>query len=214
MRIRLIPTKSFRLLTALCIALTASCAQATFINFDDILYVPADPESPNFYDVELTNQYADKGLWVDGGFIMSYDGIDPGTVVSQPSFLLASNLLILSFTGDLPTFVGMYVSSSFEESIYLNAYNSTGLVASKNTLGYQPDENEDNDDGYTPKQYVTFNVDAGISSITIENAYNIRVSALIDDLTFTRNASVPEPSSVILLMLGLLGLAVTRKIKN
>jgi len=214
MRINLPSIKSFSLLASLCIALTANCAQATFINFDDILYVPADPESPNFYDVELTNQYADKGLLVAGGFIMSYDGIDPGTVVSQPSFLLASNFLTLSFIGNLPTFVGMYVSSSFEESIYLSAYNSTGLVGLKNTLGYQPDENEENDGGYTPKQYVTFNVDTGISSITVENAYNMRVSALIDDLTFTRSASVPEPSSVLLLMLGLLGLVVTRKFKN
>ena len=214
MRINLPPIKSFRLLTTLCIALTASCAQATFINFDDILYVPVDPESPNFYDVELTNQYADKGLLVDGGFILSYEGTDPGTVASQPSFLLGSNFLTLSFIGELPTFVGMYVSSSFEESIYLNAYNSSGLVASKNTLGYQPDENEDNDGGYTPKQYVTFNTSAGISSITVENAYNMRVSAIIDDLTFTRSTSVPEPSSVLLLTLGLLGLVVTRRFKN
>jgi hypothetical protein len=214
MRINLLRFKPFRLLASLGIALSTSCAQATFINFDDIQYVPEDPESPNFYDVELTNQYADKGLLVDGGFIMSYEGIAPGTVASQPSYLLGSEFLTFSFLGDLPTFVGLYVSSSFEESIYFNAYNSSGLVAAKNTLGFQPDDDSENDDGYIPKQYVTFNSDIGISSITVENAFGLRASAIIDDLTFTRSVSVPEPSSVLLLMFGVLGLAVRRKLKN
>jgi hypothetical protein len=198
-----------RLVTAGALSITASFAHATFINFDDIPYVLEEDEPGNFYDVPLTDQYADKGLIVDNGYILPYLSED-GTAL-QSNYLLGGNVLTFIFTGDLPTVVSMYVTSLYQDSIFLNAYNSSGLVQELRTKGTHgewgtPDYEEES----PPNQFVSFNVEAGISRITIENYYNTRVSARIDDLTFTRNASVPEPSSVLLLVLGLCVLAWRR----
>jgi hypothetical protein len=102
----------------------------------------------------------------------------------------------------------MYVSSFLDEAMFLNAYRGEDLIESKRTAGRAdlgPDSTE-----YIPKQLVTFDAAAGISSITVEGYFNRRTSALIDDLSFTRNASVPEPSSWLLMALGLLGLSLKR----
>ena len=191
-----------RFIAALGFLIIANSAHAVFIDFDDIDYIPVDPESPQFYDVPLSDEYADKGLLIDGAFLMAY-GDDPAAVKSRPNFLLGSNFLTLSFTGELPTFVGMYVSSFLEEPMFLNAYNSTGLIGSKATKGHAGPEYPNY--RYTHKQYIGFSNDAGISSVTMEGFYNMRVSGMIDDLTFTRKvaASVPEPSALILLALGI-----------
>jgi len=191
-----------RLITASALSISASFAHATFINFDDIQYVPADNESPNFYDTPLTNQYDNKGLIVDDGYILPY--LSEEGVPLQSNYLLGGNVLSLNFFGDLPTVVSMYVTSLVGDAIFLNAYNSSGLVQEIRTKGTHgewgtPDYEEESE----PNQFVSFDVAAGISRITVENYYNSRVSARIDDLTFTRNASVPEPSSLLLFALGL-----------
>jgi len=191
-----------RLVTAGAFSITTSLAHAAFINFDDIPYVLEDDEPGNFYDVPLTDQYADKGLIVDNGYILPY--LSEDGPLHQSNYLLGGNVLTFNFTTDLPTTVSMYVSSLVGDSIFLNAYNSSGLVQEIRTKGTHgewgtPDYEEES----TPNEYVSFNIDAGISRITVENYYNSRVSARIDDLTFTRKASVPEPSSFLLLVLGL-----------
>ena len=199
-----------RFVAALGFLIIASSAHAVFIDFDDIDYIPVDPDSPQFYDVPLSDQYADKGLIIDGAYLMPYTYVDPTAVKSQPNWLLGSNFVTLSFTGDLPTFVGMYVSSFWEEPMYLNAYNSTGLIGSKATKGHGGGAAGEPTYEYTHKQYIGFSNDAGISSVTMEGHYNMRVSGMIDDLTFTHKASVPEPSALILLALGIFGLFTHR----
>lgn len=197
-----------RFIAALSFSIIASSAHAVFIDFDDLSYVPVDPEWPQFYDVPLYDQYADKGLIIDGAFLMPYTYVDPAAIKSRPNWLLGSNFVTLSFTGDLPTFVGMYVSSFNEEPMYLNAYNSTGLIGSKATKGHGGGADGEPTYKYTHKQYIGFTNDAGISSVTMEGHYNMRVSGMIDDLTFTRKvpAAVPEPSALLLLALGVFGL--------
>ncbi len=201
-------TCTYRFVAALGFLIIASSAHAVFIDFDDIDYIPVDPESPQFYDVPLYDQYADKGLIIDGAFLMPYTYVDPAAIKSRPNWLLGSNFVTLSFTGDLPTFVGMYVSSFWEEPMYLNAYNSTGLIGSKATKGHGGSVDGEPTYKYTHKQYIGFSNDAGISSVTMEGYYNMRVSGMIDDLTFTRKvpAPVPEPSALLLLALGVFGL--------
>jgi len=195
-------TTFLQLVTAGALSVTANFAHATFINFDDIPYVLEDGEPGNFYDVPLTDQYANKGLIVNDGFILPY--LSEEGVPLQSNYLLGGNVLTLNFTGDLPTVVSMYVTSLFGDSVFLNAYNSSGFVQEIRTKGTHgewgtPDYEEESQ----PNQFVAFDVNAGISRITVENYYSSRVSARIDDLTFTRNASVPEPSSLLLLVLGL-----------
>jgi len=199
---RFFHTTFLRLVTAGALSVTANFAHATFINFDDIPYALEDGEPGNFYDVPLTDQYANKGLIVDDGFILPY--LSEEGVPLQSNYLLGGNVLTLNFTGDLPTVVSMYVTSLFGDSVFLNAYNSSGFVQEIRTKGTHgewgtPDYEEESQ----PNQFVAFDVNAGISRITVENYYSSRVSARIDDLTFTRNASVPEPSSLLLLVLGL-----------
>ena len=200
-----------RTFATLAFLIISNSAQAVFIDFDDIPYIPADPESPQFYDVPLSDQYADKGLLIDGGFIVPYH-LDSAFIKSLPNFLLGSNVLTLTFTGDLPTFVGMYVSSFWEEPMYLKAYNSSGLIDSKATKGHGGGAPGEPTFNYTHKQFIGFENEAGISSVTMEGHYNMRVSGAIDDLTFTRKASVAEPSSIMLLTLGILGV-LARKIR-
>lgn len=195
-----------RALVTLGFIIISNSAHAVFIDFDDIPYIPVDPEWPQFYDVPLSDQYADKGLLIDGGYLASYH-LDSSITKSRPNFLLGSHFLSLTFTGDLPTFVGMYVSAFFEEPLHLNAYNSAGLIETKSTKGPIPGGPNYN---YTPKQYISFTNEAGISSVTLE--YSNRVSGAIDDLTFTRKTSVVEPSSIILLALGIFGI-LARKMR-
>ena len=198
-----------RIVTAGAFSLAASFAHATFINFDDIPYVLEEDEPGNFYDVPLTDQYANKGLIVDNGYILPYRSEDGSTL--QSNYLLGGNVLTFNFTGDLPTVISMFVSSLYGDSVFLNAYNSTGLVQERRTKGTHGEwGTPDYDEVSLPTEFVSFDVSAGISRITIENYYNSRVSARIDDLTFTRNASVPEPSSLLLLALGLCALVWRR----
>lgn len=192
----------FRVVTAVALSITASLAQATFVNFDDIPYVLEEGEPGNFYDVPITDQYADKGLIVDDGYLLP-DHFEDGTAL-ESNYLLAGNLLTLFFTGDLPTVVSMYVTSLYEDAIFLNAYNSFGFVQQIRTKGTHgelgsPDYEEES----PPNQFISFDVEAGISHIIVENYYNTRVSARIDDLTFNRETSVPESSILLLFALGL-----------
>jgi hypothetical protein len=203
--------KTFTLLTTFSLSLLAPAAHAVFIDFDDLTYVPRDSEWPSFDDTPVTDQYLSKGLSVIDGYLASYYSDADSNHISGSNYLLGSNTLTLNFVGEnLPTFVGMYVQSG-GEAIFLEAFGSSGLLSSTHTAG---DGGPAYSAPYVPKQYVSFEASAGIKSIQMWGAYGSRVSAYVDDLTFTyAQAEVPEPSPFILLGMGIAALAY-RNLRN
>lgn len=180
----------------------ANPANAVFIDFDDITYVPSDEMFPHFSDMPLTDQYLDKGLLIDGGFLVG-ESLPDGSNDNQ---LLGSNFLLLSFVGELPTYVSMYISAAHEQSVFLNAFGEGGWFAQQQTSGYAGPEN---DTPYSDNQLVSFYSPEGISSITLEAFYGLRTGAVVDNLYYDYSTAVPEPSLLVLLMIGLLILMVS-----
>jgi hypothetical protein len=185
-------------ITASVLFFGVNTAQATTINFDDLTYVP-DPDFPCFCDNPLTDQYQSKGLLIDGGFLVPVDPSGNG--------LLGSNFLQLNFIGSFPTFVSMYVSAPNEDVIYLDARGASGSVVHKQTTGWG---GPFDDTPYVPNQLISFNLLDGCTSITLQGFYDLRVEALVDNLTFTYASDVPEPSSLLLLSIGLAGCLLLR----
>lgn len=193
------------LITSLFLSVVAIHAQAVFIDFDDLTYVPQYNEMPHFADTPLSDQYLSQGLLISDGFLLPYNMFDPEAplgpeAISGPNYLLGANTLDLYFVGEnLPTFVGMYVGSGNGETIFLEAYDVSGLLFSAYTAG---DGGPAYSAPYTHKQYVSFESKAGIERIQMWGFYGSRVSAMVDDLTFTY-ADVPEPFSLLLLCAGI-----------
>lgn len=187
---------------SLSIGMTSSATYAITIDFDDIAVIPIDG---CFCDHPLADEYLAQGLQIDGGYLVG-ESMPDGTNENQ---LLGSNFLQLRFIGSLPTYVSMYVSAVLEQAVYLYAYSSDGLVSQHQTARWAG--TEENSTPYVPNQYVSFESSAGISSITIEAFYGLRVGPIIDDLTY-EYTSVPEPSSLTLFGLGLLGFVWRRSI--
>jgi hypothetical protein len=195
--------KKFTLSTVIALVLTGTnSANAVVIDFDDIQYVPADEMFPHFSDNPLTDQYLDKGLLIDGGFLVG-ESLPDGSNDNQ---LLGSNFLLLRFVGNLPTYVSMYVSAAHEQAVFLNAFGEGGWLAQKQTSGYAGPYNET---PYIDNQLVSFYAPEGISFITLEAFYGLRTGAVVDNLFYDYSTSVPEPSLFILLISGLLMIALS-----
>ena len=201
--------KGLALSASLFLSLIGNNAHAVFIDFDDLTYVPEYPEWPHFSDTPVTDQYASQGLLVVDGYLSPYsfnpDYVDPN-MISGPNYLLGGTSLTLNFLGEkLPTYVGMYVGST-QEAIFLEAYGASGLLGSAHTIGPGMPTWETIS---VPGQYVSFEFVEGIKSINMWGSRGSRVSANVDDLTFTY-ADVPEPSSFILICLGVLAIFYKR----
>lgn len=180
-----------------------SNAQAVLIDFDDITYVPADPEWPQFYDHPLTDEYLSQGLLIDGGSLVPYNLDD---VVSAPNFLFGGNFMRLIFTG-APTYVSMHVNGAFDYANILHVYGPDGLITRTLTsgeAGSQPNR------PHISWEFVSFSAPGGITEITLEGFFNMRWGTLVDDLRY-EYASVPAPSSLALVVIGLLGVSCLRK---
>lgn len=175
-------------------------AKAVVIDFDDLEYVYGPEDF--FGDHPVKNEYQEQGLLIDGGFLGLWENLDD-PIVSAPNYLLAGNQLKFKFIGELPTFVSMYVSATFEQAVFLEAFDTLGLFAVHQTDGWAGSEN---DPLYVPNQLVSFASPTGISEISMRAFYNTRVGAIIDDLTFTYATQVPEPGSVFLFSLGILAI--------
>ncbi len=174
----------------------ASNAYAVFIDFDDLVPV-YDPVFPCFCDNPLTNQYESQGLLI-GDAYLNGESDDGG--LTYENILLSGPYATLYFIGQLPTFVSMNVTSINGDAIYLTAYGPGGTAGEYQTSGFA---GSDDYPPVIPDELVSFYSETGISQINIDSYYFLRVGAEIDNLTFTYS-SVPEPSSLALMLLGCL----------
>lgn len=173
-------------------------AFATFIDFNDLNPI-YDPIYPCWCTNPLTDQYLDQGLEISGAWVT---GTGPNNV------MLTSNSASLNFIGDiLPTFFSMNVTSHYGDAIIFDIYSPSGLLSTIITSGWRGTEEDSTP--VIPNEFISFSSDIGISSITIDGLFNMRIGAAIDNLTFT-NTSVPEPSPLVLFAIGLFGLGWRR----
>ena len=175
-------------------------ASAVEINFDDIPYIPIDPDMPQFDDVELTDQYSSKGVLIDGGYLGRRYPVEDH--LANPQFLLGGNFLRLIFVGDtLPTYVSMTISSLFDYANFLNFYGPDGHLYELQTSGYAGPQPAN---PYQENQPVSFTSETGITEITFSGFFNMRWGTLIDNLRFMSlpTVTINEPDVIVLFILG------------
>lgn len=185
-------------------AISSSYASAVVINFDDIERVHPDPDDNFWADQPITDQYLSQGLIINNGYLNSYDSWSE-YFVSGPNYLQGGDYVSFSFVGKLPKYVSMFVTAPSKDVAYLGAWCADGSVIWEETPGWA---GPDHDTPFKGKNLITFYSDAGISRINISSFYNLRTSAMIDDLTFLYE--VPEPTPAFLLGFGLLALFGSR----
>jgi hypothetical protein len=191
------------ILLTLCLSSTAN---AVLIDFDDRPVIHPDPDDICFCDHPLTDEYLDQGLLIDGGFLVG-ETLADGTHQNE---LLGSNFLSLRFVGNLPTQISMNISAAFEQAVFLHFYGEDGLLGKVATSGYA---GPIFDTPYEDDQLVTFTSPMGVSFVTLEAFYGLRTGAIVDNLQYEYNA-VPESSSLLLLVLGILGITLRNIRKN
>lgn len=190
--------KNIQGLAAIVISLFLSTtASATIINFDDLDPV-YNEEFPCWCDNPLSDEYIDKGLLIHGSWVV---GAKPN------NNMLTSNWGGLEFVDELPTFLSLNITSHYGDAIYLDFYGESGYLHTITTSGWQG--LEEISSPVIPNEFVSFTSDVGIKSVSIYGFYNMRIGASIDNITFSRT-SVPEPSSIAFMSLGLLGLLLRR----
>jgi hypothetical protein len=96
-------------------ALASASAQATFITFDELPWVPIDA----WFDNPVTTQYASLGVTFKIGFLAqtNYTGTPPPHI---NQYLLGANSMQVSFSGTLPHYVNFNMSSPYGE--YAESY--------------------------------------------------------------------------------------------
>ena len=197
-----------RLVAVLGLCSMASLAQATLITFDDLPWQPPAIDPNAWYAQPVTNQYASLGVVIDEGYLTQ------GTqTISPPQFLMGGPNMSITFTGStLPRYVSLYLSAANENlESFVDAYGPGGFLGSGNTGGYTPGPDGSAFTPYVPNSYITFSSTTGISYLSFGNAYDLRESAILDNLYFGAVPAVPEPSSAVLAGVGLLSLlGVTR----
>lgn len=177
-------------------------AHAVRINFDDIPYVPIDPEWPQFYDVDVTDQYLSQGLLIEGGYLGRRYPLEDN--LANPQLLFGSNFMRMTFVGDrLPNYVAMTISSVFDYANIINFYGPNGHLYEMITSG---ERGIDNSTPYRRDQPISFTSRTGISEITFEGAFNMRWGTMVDNLYFKSSPQkvVPEPRSLLLFGMGIL----------
>lgn len=131
-----------------------------------------------------------------------FDGSSSDGGLTFQNYLITGPYGQLIFSGELPTFVNIFVTSIHSDAIYLSAWGPDGFLETKKTPGFG---GPFDDTPPEPNFYISFTAEKGIKFIDISAFYFRRTGAMIDDLTYTY-ASVPEPESFLLLMMGLTAL--------
>jgi hypothetical protein len=189
-------------LVACLTALHMGAAQAVLVTFDDLTLSP----DPDFDSTPVTDQYQHLGLMVDEGYLRGPDVDNP------TQSLLGGPYFRLHFTGPLPTYVSMFVSSPHQDQVRVSAWGPSGFIDDVYTDGWA---GPDNETPYRPNQYVSFHGASGISQVNLDAFYFLRTGAAIDNLYFGNVPAVPEPASLASLAAGLLvlsaGWRVTRR---
>ncbi|WP_039918623.1 hypothetical protein [Cellvibrio mixtus] len=189
------------ILTAVFVIFSCNAA-AVVIDFDDI-DVYHDPDGGCFCDNPITDQYRDKGLLVDSGYLSGEKRPD-GTNDNQ---LLGSLSLTLFFVDNFPNRVSFFVDAVYDQAVFIDAVGLNGWNESKKTDGYGGPFEENTP--YIPHQLVSFYSPEGITSISLSTFYNLRVSTSVDNLSY--DYSLPEPPVLLLVLTGFLVLLSSRK---
>jgi hypothetical protein len=173
-------------------------AHATLITFDDL----PPPLPGDFFNSPVTDQYLSKGLLVDEAFLTRDS-------VTMNQSLFGTQFMHLTFVNTLPTFVSLSVSSALQDQVYLTAGGPGGFTKNVTTSGYGGPFNST---PYKPDELVSFANPGGISSIYLSSFYFTRVDPLVDNLYFGSVPAVPEPSTLMLMSVGVAMLiAVSRR---
>jgi hypothetical protein len=202
-----------RAVAASTIALASASAQATFITFDELPWVPIDA----FFENPVTTQYASLGVTFEVAFLAQtyYSGTPPAHL---NQYLLGGNSMQVNFSGTLPHYVNFNMSSPYGSSSesYAVAVDAQGHeIGRGRTGGLYPDGSQDppwrQDLPYKENRLISFASQAGISSLYFYDAYGSRLSSSIDNLYFAAVPAVPEPAALALLGAGLVVLVVGRR---
>lgn len=189
--------RTLKLTVAMLFSLFSINTYAVFIDFNDLDPVYGD-ECPCWDDNDLTDQYIDKGLLVHGSWVNGGGG---------ENVMTTSNWGALEFIGNFPTFVSMYVSSVYGDAIFFEIFTTSDESFTIHTSGAIGAEGTP----AIPNEFIKISSEQGIRFIGIAGAYNMRMGAQIDNLTFTY-ASVPEPATAILILMGLILIGTRRKV--
>lgn len=181
-------------------------AHAVFINFDELdqaSYLPADEDG---WMTPLSSEYESQGLlFTDSAYLVTYGGW--GIPLSEPNYVSGPGFSF-EFIGDnLPVFIsfnlgpssGIAVGITVRGPNYFKSVTSSGAI-----IGMTDDPGTP----YIPNEFFSFRSRTGISSVEIIG----KAGSSMDNLTYTyaNEVSVAEPSTLVLLMVGFLGLLGSR----
>lgn len=166
-------------------------ANAILLNFDELDDTVVDAEGNR---VPLSDEYESQGLV----FVGSAYG---GGVVAGPGFGFEF------VSGNLPTFVSFNLGSPSEIAVDITV-NGPNYFKSIVSSGAIVGMTDDPGTPYIPNELFSFYSETGIASVHFSG----KAGNYIDNLTYTytSDVAVPEPSTIILLGLGLLGLFSSR----
>jgi hypothetical protein len=171
---------------------------AVFIDFNDLNPV-YDEEWPCWCDNDLNDQYLDKGVKIHGSWFNGGNG---------QNYMTVSNSGTFEFIGTLPTYVSFNATSHYGGAVFFDVYGASDFLFTKVGSGWIG-----GDGGTAPivNELIEITATEGIRYIGIYDAYNMRIAAQIDNLTFYRASDVPEPGSALLICLGLCILILRRR---